>query len=69
MVNPKIKIKRRHLRLDPSIDVFSVSISDKKGVWLETVPTEETLHWFLRGIKAGAECFGNEFIIPSISKG
>jgi len=61
MEKPKIEVKRYRIPLDPNIDIFSVEICND-GLWVETVPSEEALKWFLKGITAGASCFGNEFI-------
>lgn len=61
---PKIIIERIELDLDPSIEIFSVAIEDNHTTWKETVPTEENLHWFLRGVRAGASEYGKTHVTP-----
>lgn len=71
MKNGKVQIlvKRIKIPTDPSIEVFSVEVRDEKSSWMETVPTEETLHWFLRGIQAGASMFAKEYVsLPEVPK-
>jgi|GEM_PF-4833230 len=64
-----IEVKRLEISTDPPIEIFEVSISDQKSEWRETIPTEETLRWFLRGIQAGASSFGNKYVaLPEIPR-
>lgn len=56
----KIEITRYKIPLDPSIDVFGVEVGDDKSTWMETIPSEESLRWFLRGVQAGAQAYGNK---------
>lgn len=71
--NPKegleIKITKYEVPLDPHIEVFSVEIEDDKSTWMETIPSEENLRWFLRGVQAGASTFGNKHVsLPEIPR-
>ncbi len=58
----KIKITKYEIPLDPHIDVFNVEIGDKKSTRMETIPSEENLRWFLRGIQAGAQMYGEKYV-------
>lgn len=62
----KIEVKRIEIPLDPPINVFSVEITKGGGTWMETLPSEESLRWFLRGIQAGAQAAGEFVFLPEI---
>jgi hypothetical protein len=49
-----VKVERVSIETDPSIDVFEVVVTKKgtEGVWCETIPTEDNLYWFHRGMQA-----------------
>ena len=62
-----IEVKRFELLTDPSIEIFAVEIGDDKSVWKETIPTEEAMRWFFRGLQAGANMFGGKHIfLPEV---
>ena len=66
---PEIKVTRYEVRLDPTVEVLSVDITDEKSSWKETVPSDENLHWFLRGVQAGASMFGGKHVnLPEIPR-
>ena len=57
----KVSIIKYEVPLDPPIDVFNVVLENQNGTWHETLPSEETLRTFLRGVQAGAEMAGGVF--------
>ena len=63
----KIEVKRYQIETDPSIEIFSVEISDGSGAWVETIPSKEMLQWFLRGVQTGGQMFGKKYVpLPEI---
>ena len=67
----EIKIVRYRVDLDPTItiEVFSVEITDGSGSWKETIPSDENLQWFLRGVSAGASIFAGKHVsLPEIPR-
>lgn len=62
-----IKIKKIEIPLDPPINVFAVEIEGEGNIWKESISSEESLRWFLRGISAGASMYGDTYItLPEI---
>ncbi|TAL49438.1 hypothetical protein EPN83_00830 [Patescibacteria group bacterium] len=61
-----IVIRRYEIPLIPRTSVFHVSVEMKGGVWEETIPTEDNLHWFPRGVQAGA--FPAHVSLPEIPR-
>ncbi len=49
-----IKVRRLHVPLDPSTEVFHVVVKRGEGEWHETCNTEELVRAFLRGVQAGS---------------
>lgn len=49
---PKITIECFVADLDPSVNLFHVDVERDGGVWSETLPTEDAVHWFCRGLSA-----------------
>jgi hypothetical protein len=51
-----VEIYRVSIDCDPNIHVFCVEVTtDKGGLWKETIPTEEGVYWFMRGLQAGQQ--------------
>jgi len=64
-----VEVKRLQMPTDPPIEIFEVQISDESSTWSETIPTEEALRWFFRGVQAGASQFGDRFVpLPEIPR-
>lgn len=62
-----ITLKRYELPIDPDVHVFLVVIESNEGKWTETLPTEEGLRLFLKGMQAGAFMYGNKHAaVPEI---
>lgn len=57
---PKIKVRELELPLDPSITILDVEIDGDSSSWRETLPNADALHWFLRGVQAGANMYGGK---------
>ena len=67
---PKITIERYRIGLDPSIDVFNVTLEQPKrsGIWKHSAPDQTSLAVFLEGVKAGVACMGAFVSIPEIPR-
>ena len=64
-----IKVVRYEVHLDPSVEILHVEINDSRSTWMETVPSDENLHWFLRGVQAGAAMFAHKHVsLPEIPR-
>ena len=58
------KVRRLRIDTDPFVDVFQVVIttaSNNGGIWAETIPTEDGVYWFHRGLQAA---YFGKMIVP-----
>lgn len=50
----EVHIKRVLVKLDPPVEMFSVSIEQPVGSSIQSIPTERELEWYLKGVKDGS---------------
>lgn len=56
------------VRLDPSIDIFNVTVSSSSGTWNHTAGSEQELGQFLEGLRAAVGCLGGHLPMPEIPR-